>query len=318
LVNLTGEMVEFIDTTKFFGEMLIELANIDKRVVYVDADSYIGAGVKKFKEQFPERFFEFGVAEQNACGNAAGLAWAGKKPFFATIANFAIMRCFEQLRNDVVRTGLNVAIVGRGAGISYGDSGPTHNTIDDFGLLRVLPGITLVDPADLEDFRNTVFNSIKLDGPIYFREHKFLPKKINPDNYKFEFGKGIELRKDNDVFLISSGTMVLRSLQAAEILEKNGIQAGVINMHTIKPIDEDLINNIIEKTNHIVTVEEHFVINGLGSAVGDVLVKKGKTKQLKIGFSDKFSVEGPYEELLDYYGLTGQKIAEKVKNFLEE
>lgn len=318
MVNLAGEMVEFIDTTKFFGEMLIELANIDKRVVYVDADSYIGAGVKKFKEQFPERFFEFGVAEQNACGNAAGLAWAGKKPFFATIANFAIMRCFEQLRNDVVRTGLNVAIVGRGAGISYGNSGPTHNTIDDFGLLRVLPGITLVDPADLEDFRNTVFNSIKLDGPIYFREHKYLPKKINPDNYKFEFGKGIELRKDNNVFLISSGTMVLRSLQAAEILEKNGIQAGVINMHTIKPIDKDLINNIIEKTNHIVTVEEHFVINGLGSAVGDVLVKKGKTKQLKIGFGDKFSVEGPYEELLDYYGLTGQKIAGKVKNFLEE
>ena len=319
MVNVTDNIkVEFIDTTKFFGEFLIELANIDRRVVFVDADSYIGAGAKKFKEKFPERFFEFGVAEQNACGNAAGLAWAGKKPFFATIANFATMRCFEQIRDDIVRTGLNVAIVGRGAGISYGTAGPTHNTIDEIGLLRVLPGITIVDPADLSDFKNTVFNSIKLDGPIYFREHKYLAKKINPDNYKFKFGKGIVLRKGEDLFFISSGTMVYQSMLAAKFLEKSGISAGVINMHTIKPIDEELINSIIDKINIIVTVEEHSVVNGLGSAVSDVLVKRCKAKQLKIGFNDKFNVEGPYEELLDYYGLTGSKIAEKVKSFLKE
>ncbi|MHB1347699.1 MAG: transketolase family protein [Candidatus Humimicrobiaceae bacterium] len=319
MVNLTENIeTEFIDTTKYFGEFLIELARKDKRVVYVDADSYIGAGVEKYKEQFPERFFEFGVAEQNACGNAAGLAWAGQKPFFATIANFATMRCFEQIRDDIVRPGLNVAIVGRGAGISYSASGPTHNTIDDFGLLRILPGITLVDPADLQDFKNTVFESIKLEGPIYFREHKCLSKKINPVNYKFEFGKGVTLKEGSDTFIISSGTMVYQSMLAAETLEKSGIFAGVINMHTIKPIDEDLINKIINSINKIVTVEEHFVINGLGSAVADILVKKGKTRQLKIGFDDQYNIEGPYEELLDYYGLTGEKIAEKIKKFLFE
>ena len=312
------EKIEFIDTTKFFGEILIELAKNDKRIVVVDADSYIGAGVKKFREQFPDRFFEFGIAEQNACGNAAGLDWAGKKPFFAAIANFTTMRCFEQIRDDIVRTKLNVSIVGRGAGISYGASGPTHNTIDDLGLLRILPGITIVDPADLQDFRNTICNAIKLNGPIYFREYKYLPKKINPENYKFEFGKGVLLKEGSDIFIISSGPMVFQSLLAAKFLEKDGIDAGVINMHTIKPVDEDLINQLTDNIDKIVTVEEHFIINGLGSAVADVLVKRGKTAQLKIGFNDEFNIEGPYEGLLDYYGLTGQKIAEKVRMFLME
>lgn len=309
------EKIEWIDATRIFGKLLIEIAESDERIVFVGADSC--KTTDNFRELFPDRFFELGVAEQNACSFAAGLAFTGKKPFFSAIANFSTMRCFEQIRNDIIRPGLNVVIAGRGSGISYSTAGPTHNTIDEIGILRVLPGITIVDPADESDFKSTMYNSIKLSGPIYFRENKQLIKKINPDKYHFEFGKGVILKEGTDVFFISCGTMVYQSMVASCILENCGINAGVVNMHTIKPIDEGLINKISSKTNKIVTVEEHSIINGLGSAVAEILVKKGTVKQLRIGFYDNFPTHGPYMEVLDYHGLTGPKIAEKVKSFLK-
>ena len=307
--------VEWIDGTKIFGDILIELAEKDDRVVFVGSDSYRGGGLISFRKKFPKKFIELGVAEQNAAGHSAGLAFAGKKPFYSAIADFSTIRCLEQIRNDIVRTGLNVAIVGRAAGISYGTAGATHHSIDEIGILRTLPGITIVDPADYSDFRNTIFNSIKLSGPIYFRKHKQLIKRINPHKYKFKIGKGVVLREGENLAIIACGTMVYQSVLAADILKNKGINAMVVNMHTIKPIDEELIENITTKVNKIVTVEEHTIINGLGSAVSDILVRNCSARQLKIGFSDRFPTDGPYMEVLDYHGLTGKKIAKTIKEW---
>lgn len=309
---------EWIDCTKIFGDVLIEVAEKDDRVIFVGADSHRGGGAISYRKRFPDRFIELGVAEQNACGHAAGLAFAGKKPYFSAIANFSTARCYEQLRNDIVRTGLNVVIVGRAAGISYGTAGPTHHSIDDFAILRSLPGITIADPADLADFRNIMFKAIELPGPIYFRKHKQIIKKINPDNYDFKFGRGVLVKGGNDVAIIACGTMVYQAFLASEILQNSGISASVINMHTIKPLDEELVEKIINRIDNIITVEEHTIINGLGSAVSDVIAKIGKGKQLKIGFNDEWPTEGPYMEVLDWHGLTGQKIAEKVINWLKD
>ena len=307
---------DWIDCTNVFGDVLIEVAEKDDRVIFVGADSYRGGGAISYRKRFPDRFIELGVAEQNACGHAAGLAFAGKKPYFSAIANFATARCFEQLRNDIVRTGLNVVIVGRAAGISYGTAGPTHHSIDDFAILRALPGITIADPADLSDFMNIMFEAIKLPGPIYLRNHKQIIKKINPDNYDFKFGKGVFIKDGNDIAIIACGTMVYQAFLASEILQKSGINAILINMHTIKPLDEELVVKITDRVDRIVTVEEHTIINGLGSAVSDIISKVGKGKQLKIGFNDEWPTEGPYMEVLDWHGMTGPKIAERIRQWL--
>ena len=308
---------EWIDGNKIFGDILIEVAELDPRVIFVGADSYRGGGATSYRKRFPDRFVELGIAEQNACGHTAGLAFAGKKPFFSSIANFVTARCYEQLRNDIIIPNLGVVIVGRSAGVSSGIAGPTHHSIDDIAILRSLPGITIVDPADLSDFRNTMFEAIKINGPIYFRKHKQLIKKINPDDYKFKFGKAVKIKDGTDVAVIACGTMVYQAFLASEILQKAGISAAVINMHTIKPLDEKLVENIITRVDNIVTVEEHTIINGLGSAISDIIAKNGKGKQLKIGFNDEWPIIGPYMEVLDWHGLTGAKIAENIKQWLK-
>lgn len=309
--NHSPRQVEWVDTTRLFGDILIEIAERNEAVVLVTADSFRIA--EKFATRFPTRSFEVGIAEQNACGFAAGLAFGGKRPFISAIAPFITGRCYEQIRNDIVRTGLPVAIAGRGAGMSYSTGGPTHNAIDDMGLLRVLPGMIIVDPGDFQDFRNTMFCASELDGPIYFRKHKPLVKQINPEGYVFKLGKGVVLKEGRNVTIIACGPMVYQAVLAAEILAERGLNAGVINIHTIKPIDEDLISNHASKTDYIVTVEEHSIYNGLGSAVADVLAQNGKgVPQLKIGLNDEFPTDGPYNEVLDYHGLTGPKIAKRV------
>lgn len=315
MADSTKEEVEWIDTAEYFVDIIIELATEDDRVVLVGADTR--ESFLAFVEKFPDRYFDFGVAEQNACGHAAGLAFAGKKPFFCTIAPFATMRCFEQIRNDIVKPSLPVAIVGKGAGVSYGTAGATHQGIDEMGILRILPGLTIVDSADLSDFENAVREAVKLQGPIYLRAHKQLIKTINPEGYHFELGKGVVLKEGSDVTIIACGTMVNQSVLASQVLERYGISAGVVSMHTIKPIDEELVNSISSKTNKVVTVEEHSIVNGLGSAVADILVKRGKARQLRIGF-DGFPSDGPYMELIDYHGLSGPKIAERVRDFVKD
>lgn len=309
--------VEWIDPTRLFAEILVEIAQQDPAVVCVTADSCDVTG--KFLARFPERSFDLGVAEQNACGFAAGLALAGKRPFITAIAPFATGRCYEQIRNDVVRTGLPVAIAGRGAGMSYSTGGPTHNAIDDMGLLRVLPGMVIVDPGDLADFRNTMFCAAKLDRPIYFRKHKPLAKCVNPEGYAFRLGQGVVLSEGQDATIIACGSMVYQAMLAAEALAGCGISTGVVNMHTIKPLDTELVRRCARQTHHIITAEEHSIFNGLGSAVADVLAESGvPSRLLRIGLNDEFPGDGPYYELLEYHGLSGPKIAERVFAFLEE
>ena len=302
------------DPIKVFEDTIVELAEKDERVVFISADSYGGGGGKKFKEKYPDRLFEFGVCEQNAASVAAGLAWAGLKPFWSTIATFATLRCFEQIRNDIVRPGLNVVVCGRAAGLSYSTQGPTHVSIDEMGVLRTLPKMTVVAPADGLDVRNTITESIKLTGPIYFRKQKLLLPRVNPKDYEFKIGKGVVLKDGGDISLIGCGAMVHIALEVADILKKDGISSDVINMHTLKPIDEELIIKTAKKTGLVATLEEHSVFNGLGSAVADVLSQNYPAKLIKFGFNDKWPVDGGvWAEVMDYEGLSAGKIAEKIK-----
>ncbi len=304
----------FDNPVQVFSDTLVELAEKDERIVLISTDSHKGGGVK-FKDKFPNRFFEFGICEQNAASVSAGLAWAGMKPFWSALSTFVTMRCFEQIRDDIVRPHLDVVICGRGSGLSYSTQGPTHVSIDEMGILRTLPKMTVIAPADGLDYRNTIINSVKLGGPVYFRQDKSLTQRVNPENYKFEIGKGVVLREGSDITLIGCGVMVYTSLKVAEILEKFKIKAGVINMHTIKPIDEDLIINSAKKTGLIATLEEHTVFNGLGSAVSDVLSQNYPVKIIKFGFNDEWPTNGRNrEEVMDYHGLSAKKIAEKLKD----
>lgn len=305
------------EPVEVFGRILVEMAEEDERIVVVSADSFRGGGATEFKKRFPTRLFELGICEQNAASVAAGLAWAGLKPFWTAIATFATMRCFEQIRDDIVRPMLNVAICGRAAGLSYSIQGPTHVSIDEIGIMRALPGMTVVVPADSLDVRNTMYAAFQLDGPIYFRKQKLLLPNVNPGGYEFKIGKGILLKEGRDISLIACGTMVHIALEVSQILEKNGINSEVINMHTLKPIDEELIIKTAKKTGQVVTMEEHSVINGLGSAVADVLSQYCPTKLIKFGFNDQWPIEGgKWAEVMDYHGLSKNKMANKLKKML--
>lgn len=308
----------FETPVELFGEILIELAEKDERIVLISADSYIGGGATKFRERFPDRVYEFGICEQNAAAVAGGMAWAGLKPFWTSIGTFVTMRCFEQIRNDIARPNLNVMICGRAAGISYSTQGPTHFSIDEIGIMRTLPNMTVVAPADGLDFRNTMYESVKLKGPIYFRKQKLLLPRVNPPDYDFKIGKGVILKDGSDITLIGTGAMVHIALETSDILKKDNINAAVINMHTLKPIDEELIVSFAKKTELIVTMEEHTIFNGLGSAVADVLSTKYPKRLIKFGFNDKWPTEGGiWEEVMDYEGLSAKKMAKKIKEQLK-
>lgn len=306
----------FDNPRKIFSDTLVELGKENENIVFISCDSSLGAGGGKFNQAFPERHFEFGIQEQNAMGEAAGMSISGKIPFIAAYVPFIAFRCFEQIRDDVCKTRLNVNIVGNNCGLSVSPLGPTHVIVEDVGVIRSLPNITIISPADGPEYRKAVISAVNIDGPVYLRIHRQKTKRINPDDYKFEVGKGSVLRKGSDVTVIATSTMVSRSLEAAEILKSEGIDAEVINIHTLKPIDKNILLESSSKTKKVVTVEEHSIVNGLGSAVADVLIKENPVKMDMIGIRDTFAVVGQYEELLDYYGLTGPKIAESIKSFL--
>lgn len=302
------------DMVQTFGQAIVELAERDERVVMVSADSYRGGGGIEFKKRFPDRLFEFGICEQNAASVSGGLAWAGLKPFWTSVATFATMRCFEQIRNDIVYPGLNVVICGRAAGLSYSTQGPTHVSIDELGIMRTLPKMIVIAPADGPEIRNTVFESIKLDGPIYFRKQTILLPRINQEDYEFKIGKGVMLEEGSDISIIGCGAMVHIALEVSDLLKKDGINPEVINMHTLKPIDEELIIKTAKKTGLVATLEEHSIFNGLGSAVADVLSQKCPSRLLKFGFNDWWPIDGGvWQEVMDYHGLSAAKIAKSIK-----
>ena len=309
--------VKKIATRDSYGNALAELGAEHKDLVVLDADLAAATKTGVFKKAFPERHIDCGIAECNMMGVAAGLATTGLVPCASSFAMFAAGRAFEQVRNSIGYPHLNVKIGATHAGISVGEDGASHQCNEDIALMRTIPGMVVINPSDDVEAKAAVRAAYEHDGPVYLRFGRLAVPVINdrPD-YKFELGKGVVLREGKDLTIVATGLPVSECLEAAEKLAADGIDAKVINIHTIKPLDEDLIVAAAKETGKVVTVEEHSVIGGLGSAVCDVLAEKAPTKVLKIGVNDTFGESGPAVELLKKYGLDTEGIYEKIKAFV--
>ena len=309
--------VKKIATRDSYGATLAELGTEHEDIVVLDADLAAATKTAVFQKAHPERFIDCGIAEANMMGVAAGLAAAGKVPFASSFAMFAAGRAYEQVRNSIGYPHLNVKIGASHAGISVGEDGATHQCNEDIALMRSIPGMVVINPSDDIEAKAATRAAYEHDGPVYLRFGRLAVPVFNdkPD-YKFELGKGVVLREGKDVAIIATGLPVYNCLEAAEKLAADGIDAKVINIHTIKPIDEELIAAAALETGKVVTVEEHSVIGGLGSAVCDVLCEKAPTKVMKIGINDVFGESGPALELIKKYGLDADSIYEKVKQFV--
>ena len=304
-------------TRESFGQAIAELADQYPDVVVLDADLAAATKTGIFKKAHPERFIDCGIAECNMIGIAAGLATCGKIPFAASFAMFSAGRAFEQVRNSVGYPHLNVKVVGSHAGISVGEDGASHQCCEDIGLMRTIPGMVILNPADHYEMNALSQSAIEYEGPVYLRLGRLAVESFNNnDDYTFEIGKGITLREGNDIAVIATGLMVSEALKAVDALKEQGIHARLINLHTIKPLDEEIILKAAKETGKIVTVEEHNVIGGLGDAVASVLSQKCPTPLVKIGVNDEFGHSGPAVELLKEFGLCADHIAEVVKEAL--
>lgn len=310
--------VKKIATRESYGNALAECGAEFPNLVVLDADLAGATKTGVFKKAFPDRHIDCGIAECNMTGIAAGLATCGKIPFISSFAMFAAGRNFEQVRNSIGYPHLNVKIGATHAGITVGEDGATHQCNEDVALMRTIPGMTVVVPSDDVEAKAAVRAAIEMEGPVYLRFGRAAVPVINdrPD-YKFEIGKGVLLREGTDVTIIASGITVSSALDAAEMLAADGISAEVINIHTIKPLDEELVLASAKKTGKVVTAEEHTVIGGLGSAVCDCLSGKHPTPVLRIGMQDTFGESGPANALVEKYGLDGKGIYEKTKGFVK-
>ena len=310
--------VKKIATRESYGNALVELGKENPDIVVLDADLAAATKTGMFKKAYPDRFIDCGIAECNMVGIGAGLAAAGMIPFVSSFAMFAAGRAFEQVRNSVGYPHLNVKIGATHGGISVGEDGATHQCCEDIALMRTIPGMTVIVPSDDVEARAAVKAAAEMDGPVYMRFGRLAVPVINDTaDYKFEIGKGTVLKEGTDVAIIANGLCVAEALEAAKKLEADGINAKVINMATVKPLDEELVLEAAKETGKVVTVEEHSVIGGLGSAVCDVLSEKLPTPVLKIGINDVFGHSGPAVELIKEFGLDGDSIAKKVKDFVK-
>jgi transketolase len=306
-----------IATRDSYGNALVECGKENPNIVVLDADLAEATKTGIFMKAFPERHIDCGIAECNMVGIAAGLASTGKIPFVSSFAMFAAGRAFEQIRNSVGYPHLNVKIGATHAGISVGEDGATHQCNEDIALMRTIPGMVVINPSDDVEARAAVKAAIEHEGPVYLRFGRLAVPVINdtPD-YKFELGKGVVLREGTDVTIIATGLCVSETLAAADKLAADGISAKVINIHTIKPLDEELVVAAAKETGKVVTVEEHSIIGGLGSAVCDCLSEKAPTPVLKIGVNDVYGESGPALKLIAKYGLDAESIYNKVKSFV--
>ena len=311
--------VKKIATRASYGEALVELGREHDDVVVLDADLAAATKTGTFKKAFPDRFFDCGIAESNLMGVAAGLATTGMVPFASTFAMFAAGRAFEQVRNSIGYPHLNVKIGATHAGISVGEDGATHQCNEDIALMRTIPGMTIICPADDVEAKAAVRAAYEMDGPVYLRFGRLAVPVINdtPD-YQFEIGKGVTLREGKDVTIIATGLCVNSALEAAKLLAADGIEAKVINIHTIKPLDEELVVAAAKEIGRVVTVEEHSVIGGLGGAVCEVLSEKAPVPVKRIGVNDVFGESGPAVKLIEKYGLDGKGVYQSVKTFCEK
>lgn len=308
--------IKKIATRESYGNTLAELGKTHEDLIVLDADLAGATKTSIFKKAFPDRHIDCGIAEANMAGVAAGLATCGKVPFMSTFAMFAAGRAFEQVRNSIGYPHLNVKIGATHAGISVGEDGATHQCNEDIALMREIPGMVVINPCDDTEARAAVKAAYEYIGPVYLRFGRLAIPVINdPETYKFEIGKGITMKEGSDVTIIATGLCVNEALNAAEKLSTEGINAEVINIHTIKPLDEELVVASAIKTGKVVTVEEHSIIGGLGSAVCETLSSKAPTKVLRIGINDTFGESGPAAELIKKYGLDADSIAAKVKEF---
>jgi len=306
-----------IATRDAYGKALIKLGKINPNIVVLDADLSKSTKTADFAKEFPERFFNMGIAEANMIGTAAGLATCGKIPFASTFAVFATGRVFDQIRMSICYSRTNVKICATHGGISVGEDGPSHQSIEDIALMRVLPNMTVIVPADGIETEKAVFAAASYNGPVYLRMGRSKIPVIFDEKYQFEIGKGNILNEGSDVSIIACGSMVQESLEAGKELLKKGIKARVVNMPTIKPIDEDLIIRCAEDTGAIVTCEEHNIIGGLGSAVAEVTGEKCPVPIKRIGINDKFAESGSPKELFEKYKLSAKYIFEAVQEIME-
>ena len=313
-------MAEKKATREGFGAALAELGEKYDFLV-LDADLAAATKTGMFKKKFPDRFFDCGIAEGNMIGVAAGIAATGKMVFAASFAMFAAGRAYEQIRNSIGYPHLNVNIVGTHASITVGEDGATHQCNEDLALMRTIPGMTVICPADATEAYAAVEATLNHDGPCYLRFGRFAVPDLTPEllpDYKFEIGKGVMYREGSDVSIVANGYMVHLALEAADILAAEGISAEVINIHTVKPLDTELVISSARKTGAVVTAEEHSVIGGLGSAVCEFLSENCPVPTLRVGVEDKFGRSGQVPELLEIYGLTAENIAAKARLAVEK
>ncbi|HAE60742.1 MAG TPA: transketolase [Eubacteriaceae bacterium] len=304
-------------TREAYGEALKKLAANNPNVVVLDADLSGSTKTAEFKKVAPERFFNVGIAEQDLIGTAAGMAIAGKIPFASSFAMFAAGRAFEIIRNTVAYPKLNVKIAATHAGLTVGEDGASHQAIEDISLMRSIPNMTVINPSDSIEAEQAVLKAAEMKGPVYIRLGRMAVDNVYGQDYKFELGKGVELKKGNDVTIIATGLMVQEALKASEELSGEGINVRVINIHTIKPIDEEIIVNAARETKAIVTAEEHSIIGGLGSAVLETLSDKYPVPVKRIGVLDTFGESGKPAALLEKYHLTAKDIQEACKEVIK-
>lgn len=300
-------------TRDAYGKALVELGEKNDKVIVFDADLAAATKTGMFKKAFPDRFYDAGIAEGNMMGVAAGLSSCGYTVFASSFAMFAAGRAFEQIRNTIGYPHLNVKIGATHAGISVGEDGASHQCCEDIALMRTIPCMTIINPADDVETRLAVLAAAEMQGPVYMRFGRLAVPRVFDENYKFEIGKGTYLAKGSDVTIVATGLMVERAIAAVELLKSEGINASLINMATIKPIDKDIIIEAAKTTGCIVTAEEHSVIGGLGSAVAEVVAENCPVPVMRVGVEDTFGKSGPALELLEVFGLNSANIVEKAK-----
>ncbi len=305
-------------TRDAYGKALVELGSLHDDIVVLDADLSKSTKTINFAKKFPERFFNAGIAEQNMMGMAAGLAAAGKVVFASSFAIFATGRAFEQVRNSIAYANLNVRICATHSGITVGEDGGSHQSVEDITLMRSIPNLTVIVPADGVSTRKALFKLYEHNGPAYLRLGRPALPLIYKDNLDFQIGQGIQLREGQDAAIIACGAMVALGLQAAEILEAEGIQVTVIDMHSIKPLDKDLIIRSAQQTGALLTAEEHTIIGGLGSAVCEVVSENYPVPVIRMGINDVFGQSGTPDELMQHYGLTVEKIVQNIHILLKK
>ena len=303
-------------TRAAYGEALAELGAVNGKVVALDADLAHATMTVTFKNAFPDRHFNAGIAEANMTGMAAGMAAMGLVPFCSTFAMFGAGRAYEQVRNSIAYPRLNVKLAMTHAGVSVGEDGGSHQCVEDLALMRAIPGMTVICPADASETRRAVFAAAEMEGPVYLRLAR-LASPVFEEEQPFEIGKANVLREGTDVAVFATGLMVSESLAAAQLLEEQGVSTAVINVHTIKPLDEACVTEYAKKCGRVVTVEEHSVIGGLGDAVAEALMGKVACGFQKIGVQDRFGQSGKAKEVLKEYGLTAPQIAERIRAFVK-